>query len=163
MNKWTRYVTKEQAQAYAQERIREMNKHDELLARIAELQAEVQALKVADEEIDWNDPAWVGRTVEVRNYDYELWVRSILCSYRPELNRSFILHSGLGWEQCRPYTGPTRPNWIEWQCGECPVDEEDWVIVQFRNGVIATRKGRQFSWKCRVSVDDIMRYSVVVP
>lgn len=114
-------------------------------------------------EIDWSDPKWIGRLVEVgtNGDDWQLAVFGVKTS------QGFVTGRGLAtvrWNQCRPYTGPTRPNWIETPNGldKCPVVHDDWVIVQGRDGILViARAGYLARWKHRGLGVDIMRYSVV--
>jgi len=145
-----------------------MDKYEKLKALKAEFERRIEeVMREADPPIaiDWNDPAWVGRLVEV---EHEGEWRVSVCTG----NRRGKCVTGTGdcewvWDKARLYTGPTRPNWIEWngarEYGECPVDRNVFVNVLRRDGSLGGgAAGNQF-WMRNDSASDIMRYSVVVP
>jgi hypothetical protein len=131
-----------------------------LQARLDRLKAE--AAKCKEPEIDWSK--MIGRLVMVRDYDaQEFDWPQCLNDFNADL--SYPFDCGASWAQCKLYDGPTRPNWIEWSGGECPVDGDEYVIIQLRDGSINASKACDFVWE-HTSADlpfSIVRYSVIHP
>lgn len=149
------------------------NKIEELEAKIKNISKEIAALKSTCkcEEIDWNDPVWIDRLIEVRqDEDQEengddCWFGPVaLKQYNGEqVNAPFECVTGY-WQQARPYTGPTRPNWIEWKGGKCPVGRDEFVNVMFANGGFYGGKALILTWgMCADPLNNIIKYSVVLP
>lgn len=133
---------------------------DELQAKLDDLKA--QAAKCRDDEIDW--PNMIGRLVEI--YDQE--DHTIVCKlsgYDKSREYPFEIYgtNKLKWRHAKLYQGPTRPNWIEWSGGECPVDSEKWILAQERDGGFEIYRASDFRWGHIGYEGDIMRYTVIEP
>jgi len=146
-----------------------MNK-TELTQQIENLQSwnswcvrEIDALKAKaakhqEPTIDWSK--MIGRTVETRNYDSQKWKRRVLLGYNPDDVLAFKCDCAC--KQCRLYEGPTRPNWVEWHGGECPVDDGVFVLVRLRDGEVRLRRAEfLLGWKHENLDDDIVKYTEI--
>ena len=168
---WRRYVRQDEGRKHVASAIPRPKQENEmfkteLTQRIENLQSEIDALKAEtakcpdpiEPTIDWDQ--MIGRTVEVRDYDSQEWKLRILLRYSPDNKHSF--DCGAEWVQCRLYEGPTRPNWIEWHDGKCPVNGATFVLVQFRNKDLMCRKAKDFQgWRHENSPGDIVKYTEI--
>lgn len=126
---------------------------------LATLEAE-QEESTPEPKIDWSK--MIGRVVEVRDYDRQEWNCGVFEKFYPESPFPFCTNEDV-YKQCRLYQGPTRPNWIEWDGGECPVDEDSQVLVMLRGGHISAHNARLFVWHHSKNQSDIIRYTVIEP
>jgi len=114
--------------------------------------------KEPEPEIDWN--SMIGRLIMVRDYDDREW-------YGPVelvgINGSLFKTTVYDWKQAKPYAGPTRPNWIEWSGGECPVYGGALVLTEWKNGRHDSGLARLLDWVKRDRGNDIVRYTVIKP
>lgn len=120
-----------------------------------------QVMKCKKPEIDWSK--MIGRLVVVRDRDTEEWSKPrVLEAYNKDNISKF--YSDCSWYQCKLYEGPTRPNWIEWNGGECPVKGGVSVLVEFRDGGIdISRYALDYTWYHSGSDGDIIRYTTLEP
>ena len=131
--------------------------------KIEELQSQLDSLKAQeakckDEEIDW--PNMIGRLVQVRDRDEEAWSRVlILDAYLEDEGFPFDIDD-CTWKYAKLYQGPTRPNWIEWHGGKCPLKNGEEVLGQLRDGTLSARLNR---WEHENNDRDIMRYTIIKP
>lgn len=132
---------------------------NKLQAQLDELKA--QAAKCEEPEIDWSK--MIGRLVEV--YMGGEWRGPyVLTKFRPDLLEPFFIGGQIGVNKARPYQGPTRPNWIEWSGGECPVKDDVVILVEMRCGDIdACKHASDYRWSHSGMNGDILRYTVIEP
>lgn len=66
------------------------------------------------------------------------------------------------WSQCKPDPeAPSLPNWIEWEGGECPVDDKVFVLTENRDGVLDIAYAEEECWDHQNFGNDIIRYAVI--
>jgi len=139
----------------------------DVLKRIEEIEKELDELKrqtasIDDSDVDWND--MIGRLVMVRDNDDEEWRGpSALDSYLDRRNYPFRA-SGILYEQAKPYTGPTRPNWIEWD-GLRPtsINDDDFVLFQDQDGGVFGCYVENLIWDRFGMLRYVTRYTVIEP
>jgi len=131
----------------------------DVMKRIEEIEKELDELKRKaasrdNAEIDLGD--MIGRLVMVRDDDDEEWHGPVELV---GINGSWFKTTVFDWEQAKLYTGPTRPNWIEWSGGKMPVDEKQAVLIQQDVGSIRYGEAWMFFWES----PKIARYTVIEP
>lgn len=52
-------------------------------------------------------------------------------------------------------------DWIEWNCGKCPVGGFEYVEVRYRNGEVEANQARIFRWEQYENEYDIVAYRIV--
>lgn len=134
-------------------------------ARIEALQAELDKLKaeLAKPEPDFDWSQMIGRLVMVRDFESQDWKGPCVLSSVEMQTDSLFISPESYWRFAKLYDGPTRPNWIDWSGGECPIGPNEFVIVQYRDGLLGLVVAQFISWEHRHADGDIMRYSVVKP
>jgi len=130
---------------------------EEIEKDLAELKR--QAASSDDSEINWDK--MIGRLVMVRDFATDEW-RGPVVFQKIDEDGSFDTSMSI-WEQAKPYTGPTRPNWIEWSGGEQPVADSMQAIVQLKNGALVCNTAHHFNWTGSDSPLSIARYTVIEP
>lgn len=140
-------------------------KISDLQARVDAFQAELDALKNPEPEVDWSKMA--GRLVMVRDGTAYEWEGPFV--YRDyHADSRHCPHRVTGpdetlYQYAKPYTGPTRPNWIEWRGGERPVECGKVVLAEKRDGSIDVCGSQFFVWDHIGHAGDIMRYTIIEP
>lgn len=135
---------------------------NELQSQLDELKA--QAAECEEPEIDWSK--MIGRNVIVWDFNEDRYCSAALYGYDPSKEFPFNIgpHKGMNWRQARLYQGPTRPNWIEWSGGECPVDDCDVVLFEMRSGEIdLCAIPSTIRWSHVGANGDILRYTIIEP
>lgn len=51
--------------------------------------------------------------------------------------------------------------WVDWEGGECPVDENELVRVKFRNGEVDEDSASEYNWHHYWGTSDIVAYKVI--
>jgi hypothetical protein len=132
---------------------------NELQSQLDELKA--QAAKCEEPEIDWSK--MIGRLVEVRNCIDKDWLGPrMLEGYATGWDKPFTADGF--YAEAKLYQGPTRPNWIEWSGGECPVDDCVVVLFEMRSGEIdLCAIPLTIRWSHVGANGDILRYTIIEP
>jgi len=97
-----------------------------------------------------------------RDFDVEEWLGLVLLEeYHQNRGSKFLTNVDAPYMQAKPYTGPTRPNWIEWDGGDCPVEDDAIVLTQWKNGRIYIDCAAGLDWSHEGKVTDIARYTTL--
>jgi len=96
----------------------------------------------------------------------KLYVKGIFLGFSPE-NGDFFYKIGRGHEtvwcnSCKPDPDAVSlPNWIEWSGGEQPVNDDVFVVVETRCGLISGDGAIEYAWSEDDDDGDILRYAVI--